>query len=79
MGFSFDFGARDADWSDRRTLLTAAGATTAVLGGAWLVKRALRQTKPYSGPYTPDTLPKGAFDVVIVGAGGVLFLAGGGR
>ena len=28
-----------------------------------------RQTKPLAGPYTPDTLPKGAYDVIIVGAG----------
>lgn len=54
---------------DRRTVLTAAGATTAVLGGAWLLKRALRQTKTYPGPYVPGTLPKDAYDVIIVGAG----------
>lgn len=30
---------------------------------------ARRQTKPLAGPYTPGTLPKDAYDAVIVGAG----------
>lgn len=59
------------DLGDRRTQLYAAGAATAVLGGALLAKRALRQKKPFKGPYTPDTLPADAFDVIIVGAGAV--------
>ncbi|KFM25557.1 Conditioned medium factor receptor 1 [Auxenochlorella protothecoides] len=58
-----------ADWKDRQTQLYAAGAATAVLGGALLAKRALRQRKPYNGSYTPETLPSGAYDVIIVGAG----------
>ncbi len=33
------------------------------------VEPTCRQTKPLAGPYTPDTLPKGAYDVIIVGAG----------
>lgn len=57
------------DLADRRTQLYAAGAATALLGGALLAKRALRQKKPYKGSYTPDTLPAGAYDVIIVGAG----------
>lgn len=33
------------------------------------VEPTCRQTKPLAGPHTPDTLPKGAYDVIIVGAG----------
>lgn len=64
------FQVPSIDLSDRRTALYAAGAATALLGGAVLAKRVLRQRKPYAGPYTPDTLPEGAYDVIIVGAGG---------
>jgi geranylgeranyl reductase family protein len=49
--------------------LYAAAAVTAAVGGGLLLRRALRQTKPLEGPYTPETLPKGAYDVIIVGAG----------
>lgn len=67
-----------ADWKDRQTQLYAAGAATAVLGGALLAKRALRQRKPYNGSYTPETLPSGAYDVIIVGAGGLFGTGAGG-
>ena len=54
---------------DKNTLLAVAGATTAAVGAAYLLRRSLREPKPLDGPFKPDTLPKGAYDVIIVGAG----------
>lgn len=39
------------------------------LGAAYLLQRTLRRAKPRQGPLTPETLPQGAYDAVIVGAG----------
>lgn len=50
-------------------VLVGAAAVTAAVGGSLLLKRAMRQTKPRSGPYKPGTLPEGCFDAIIVGAG----------
>ena len=61
---------KSLDLSDRNTALAAAGPATAAVGGLYLLRRALRASaKPKRGPLTPETLPEGAFDAVIVGAG----------
>ena len=57
------------DMGDRKTQLAAAGAATAAIGGAVLLRAALRRAKPKQGRFKPDTLPAGAYDVAIVGAG----------
>jgi hypothetical protein len=54
---------------DTKTLLAVAGVGTAAVAGAYLLRRSCRDPKPKSGPLTPDTLPKGAYDAVVVGAG----------
>ncbi len=54
---------------NRKTVMTVAGVSTAVLGAAWLYRRAKRAYVPKRGPYPPETLPAEAFDAVIVGAG----------
>ncbi|KAL4852860.1 Conditioned medium factor receptor 1 [Chlorella vulgaris] len=56
------------DVKENKVLLGAA-AVTAAVGGGLLLRRALRQTKPIAGPYTPATLPAGCYDAIIVGAG----------
>lgn len=61
------------DFKDTKTLLAAAGVATAVAGAAVLIKRS-KNAGPKPGPYTPDTLPQGAYDVIIVGAGGGMWL-----
>lgn len=47
----------------------AAGAAVAVGAGALLYRRYKRNAPAKAGPLTPDTLPAGAYDAVIVGAG----------
>ncbi len=54
---------------DTKTLAIVAGVGTAAVAGAYLVKRSRRDPKPKTGPLTPDTLPKDAYDAVVVGAG----------
>ena len=54
---------------DTKTLAIVAGVGTAAVAGAYLVKRSRRDPKPKMGPLTPDTLPKDAYDAVVVGAG----------
>lgn len=54
----------------RNRKLLIAGATTGLLAAGFIGLRLKRQlNKPRSGPYTPETLPKDAYDAVIVGAG----------
>ena len=50
-------------------LAAIAGTAVAVGAGALLYRRYARSAPPKTGPLTPDTLPAGAYDVVIVGAG----------
>lgn len=54
---------------DNKTAVAAtAGAVTAASLGLYLYRRA-KNAVPKSGPYKPETLPAGAYDAVIVGAG----------
>jgi len=46
-----------------------AGTAVAVGAGALLYRSYVRNAGPKTGPLTPETLPAGAYDVVIVGAG----------
>jgi hypothetical protein len=56
---------------DNKTAVAAtAGAVTAASLGLYLYRRA-KNAVPKSGPYKPETLPAGAYDAVIVGAGGL--------
>jgi len=59
------------DLRDRSSQLAIAAAATGVLGAGYLLHRSLRkrQTAIPNGPYGPETLPKDAYDAVIVGAG----------
>lgn len=59
------------DIHDRKHQLALAGAGTALLASGWLLRRHLRN-KIRRGPLTPETLPKDAYDAVIVGAGKVV-------
>jgi NADPH-dependent 2,4-dienoyl-CoA reductase/sulfur reductase-like enzyme len=54
--------------ADKR-VVAAAGAAVAVGAGVLLYRRYQRTAGPKKGPLTPDTLPAGAYDAVIVGAG----------
>eukprot|EP00891_Asterochloris_glomerata_P007795 jgi/Astpho2/7795/Aster-06086 len=60
--------AVDKIHENRQPLLVAAGVTAAA-GVALAVRRRSANRIPSSGPYTSDTLPAGAYDCVIVGAG----------
>ena len=57
------------DLKDHKSQLAIAAAGTGLLAAGILYKRSLRNRKPRTGPLTPDTLPKGAYDAIIVGAG----------
>lgn len=57
------------DSKNRNTQLYAAAAGTAVLAAGIFVHHRLKKKKAIKGPYTPGTLPKGAYDAIIVGAG----------
>jgi len=57
------------DLSDRKTQVIAAAGATGLIAGAYLLNRSRRNRKPVKGPLTPETLPKDAYDAVIVGAG----------
>lgn len=50
-------------------ILAAAGAVAAVGAGALLYRRYQRTAPAKKGALTPDTLPAGAYDALIVGAG----------
>jgi NADPH-dependent 2,4-dienoyl-CoA reductase/sulfur reductase-like enzyme len=54
---------------DQKTIAAIAGTAAAVGAGALLYRRYVRNAGPKTGPLTPDTLPAGAYDAVIVGAG----------
>ena len=59
------------DLRDRSSQLAVAAAATGVLGAGYLLHRSLRKRQAVipKGPYGPETLPKDAYDAVIVGAG----------
>lgn len=63
---------KDIDLKDRDTQI-AIGATVGAVAGGLLIKRYVtkrRENAPIPpGAYTQDTLPKGAYDAIIVGAG----------
>lgn len=52
-----------------KTTLAVAGAVAAGAAGALLYRRYQRTAGPKKGALTPDTLPAGVYDAVIVGAG----------
>jgi hypothetical protein len=54
---------------NKTTVAAVATGLTAVAAGAYMYRRARLSAVPKSGPYTQDTLPAGAYDAVIVGAG----------
>lgn len=54
---------------NQKAVLTAAAGTAAVGGAYLLYKQYQRTYVPKSGPYPAGTLPAGAYDAVIVGAG----------
>ncbi len=61
-------GVLDKVQENKKEVLIGAGVATAALGAALLYTRA-KNAVPKSGPYPPGTLPEGAYDAVIVGAG----------
>ena len=54
---------------NKTTVAAVAGGIAAVAAGTYIYRRAKLAAVPKSGPYTADTLPAGAYDAVIVGAG----------
>lgn len=60
--------ATDYVKENKKTVGIAAGVTTAALIGAYAYRKAANAV-PASGPYAPSSLPKDAYDAVIVGAG----------
>jgi hypothetical protein len=57
------------DIRNRNDQLLLAGAGAGILAAGFIGLRLARNSKPRSGPHTPDSLPKGAYDTIIVGAG----------
>jgi hypothetical protein len=61
------------DLKDRDTQYVAAGAAITAIGAGYLAKRAIkkrRESAPIAaGPFSSETLPKGCYDAIIVGAG----------
>jgi hypothetical protein len=57
------------DSENSKALLYYAGGITAAVGAGYLIHRKLTTPRARKGPYTPDTLPAGAYDAIIVGAG----------
>lgn len=55
--------------NDKGTVAAIAGTAIAVGAGALLYRRYVRNAGPKVGELTPDTLPEGAYDAIIVGAG----------
>lgn len=56
--------------TDKKAVAAIAGTAVAVSAGALLYRHYARKNAgPKSGPLTPDTLPAGAYDAIIVGAG----------
>ena len=53
---------------EHQTAVSAAVGVTVAAAGAYYVWRS-RDRTPQAGPYVADSLPTGAFDAVIVGAG----------
>lgn len=53
---------------EHRTAALAAAGVTVAAAGAYLLYRS-RNNVPQSGPFPVDSLPAGAYDAVIVGAG----------
>ena len=51
-----------------KPVIAAAAGITVVAAGTYLLLKS-RERAPRSGPFGVDTLPAGAFDAVIVGAG----------
>ena len=67
---------------EHRTAVIAAAGLTVVAAGAYIAIRT-RSKVPKEGPFSADSLPKDAYDAVIVGAGpsgstAAFFLANGG-
>jgi menaquinone-9 beta-reductase len=57
-------------YEEHQKAVVAAAATTATAAGAYLLyKQYQRNYVPTSGPYPAGTLPEGAYDALIVGAG----------
>lgn len=59
------------DIKNRNDQLLIAGAGVGILAAGLFGLRWKRQSKPRTGPFTPETLPKDAYDAVIVGAGNI--------
>lgn len=57
------------DIRNRNDQLIIAAAGTGLLAASLIGLSWARQRKPRSGPHTPETLPKDAYDAIIVGAG----------
>lgn len=58
---------------DSSTLVKAGVGAGLAVGATYLGVRMLQRSlalRPKRGPFTPQTLPEGAYDAVIVGAGG---------
>jgi len=59
------------DIKNRNDQLLITGAGAGILAAGLFALRWKRKRKPRSGPFTPETLPKDAYDAVIVGAGNI--------
>jgi hypothetical protein len=60
--------ALDAVKENKGAVAVTATATAAAVAALFLYRRA-RNAVPKAGPYPPETLPAGAYDAVVVGAG----------
>lgn len=61
--------AMNIDIRNRNGQLLIAGAGAGIFAAGLFGLRWKRHSKPRSGPFTSETLPKDAYDAVIVGAG----------
>lgn len=54
--------------ASNKELLAGAAAVTGVVAAGFVARRMIRN-RLRRGPLSPDTLPEGAYDVIVVGAG----------
>ncbi len=64
---NFVSGAMDRLQEHRNAVIAAAGVTVAAAGAYYVLSH--RHRVPKAGPYPVESLPAGAYDAVIVGAG----------
>lgn len=61
--------AEKAFEENKKTVLVAVGASTVAVAVLYVWRRSTRLPAVKAGPYPPESLPAGSYDVVIVGAG----------